>query len=65
VTVQRHNLGQEPGAFIRNALARRTLQTEGVAYLPLGVLDGEVIFRGGYPGRAALVRMLPLAEEVA
>jgi hypothetical protein len=64
VTVQRHNLGQEPGAFLSNALVRRTLQTEGVVCLPLGVLDGEVIFRGGYPAREELVRMLALAEEV-
>jgi hypothetical protein len=47
-----------------NALVRRTLQTEGVVCLPLGVLDGEVVFRGGYPAREELVRMLALAEEV-
>ncbi|MBR9988143.1 MAG: arsenite efflux transporter metallochaperone ArsD [Gemmatimonadetes bacterium] len=64
VTVQRHNLGQEPGAFMSNALVRRTLQAEGVGCLPLGVLDGEVIFRGRYPGRPDLMRMLALAEEV-
>jgi len=64
VTVERHNLGQEPGAFMSNALVRRTLQAEGVGCLPLGVLDGEVIFRGGYPARAELVRMLAMAEQV-
>jgi hypothetical protein len=47
-----------------NALVRRTLQAEGVGCLPLGVLDGEVIFRGGYPARAELVRMLAMAEQV-
>jgi hypothetical protein len=64
VVVQRHNLGQEPGAFMSNALVRRALQAEGVGCLPLGLLDGEVIFRGGYPARAELARMLALAEAV-
>jgi hypothetical protein len=65
VSVQRHNLGQDPGAFMSHALVRRTLQAEGVGCLPLGVLDGAVIFRGGYPGRADLVRMLALADGAA
>jgi hypothetical protein len=61
--VQRHNLGQEPGAFMNNALVRRTLQAEGVGCLPLGVIDGVIVFRGGYPARAELVRLLSLEAE--
>jgi hypothetical protein len=60
VTVRRYNLSQEPAAFMGNALVRRTLQAEGVACLPLGVLDGALLFRGSYPGRADLVRLLQL-----
>lgn len=63
VDVQRHNLGQEPGAFMSNALVRRTLQTEGVGSLPLGVMDGAIVFRGAYPDRRALVRLLSLDAE--
>jgi hypothetical protein len=62
VTVQRHNLGQEPGAFMNNALVRRTLQSEGVGCLPLGIVNGEIVFRGGYPTRTELERMLRLTE---
>lgn len=64
VEVQRHNLGQEPGAFMSNALVRRTLQTDGVGCLPLGVMGGEIVFRGAYPDRRELVRLLSLEVEV-
>jgi hypothetical protein len=62
VTVRRHNLGQEPGAFMSDAVVRRTLQSEGVGCLPLGIVDGNVVFRGGYPSRTELERMLALAK---
>jgi hypothetical protein len=65
VMVERHNLGQEPGAFMSNALVRRTLQEEGVACLPLGVVDGAIVFRGCYPTRADLMRLLAIEAEVA
>jgi len=64
VELQRHNLGQEPGAFMSNALVRRTLQADGVGCLPLGVIDGEVVFRGTYPARRELQRLLSLEAEV-
>lgn len=65
VVVRRHNLSQEPGAFMSDALVRRTLQTEGAGCLPLGVLNGVVVFRGAYPVREELVRVLALEEKVA
>jgi hypothetical protein len=54
VTVRRYNLSQEPTAFSGHPLVRRTLQTEGVACLPLGLVEGAVVFRGGYPDRDTL-----------
>jgi hypothetical protein len=63
VAVQRHNLGQEPGSFMSNALVRRTLQADGVGSLPLGVVDGAIVFRGGYPTRAELTRLLSIEAE--
>ena len=60
VTVRRFNLAQEPAAFSAAPLVRRTLQTEGVGCLPLGIVDGAVVFRGGYPERAALANLLAL-----
>jgi hypothetical protein len=58
VVVQRHNLGQEPAAFMSDATVRRTLQAEGVRCLPLGMVDGAIVFRGGYPTRPELMRLL-------
>ena len=60
VEVRRFNLSQEPGAFMSSALVRRTLQAEGVGCLPLGVVDGEIVFRGAYPEREALAQLLSL-----
>jgi hypothetical protein len=60
VSVRRYNLSQEPAAFMKDALVRRTLQSEGVDCLPLGLLDGTIVFRGAYPDRAGLVRLLQL-----
>ncbi|MEX1182113.1 MAG: arsenite efflux transporter metallochaperone ArsD [Gemmatimonadota bacterium] len=64
VEVQRHNLGQEPGAFMSDALVRRTLQSEGVGCLPLGVVESAIVFRGGYPARPELMRLLSVEAEV-
>jgi hypothetical protein len=64
VDAQRHNLGREPGAFMSNALVRRTLQTDGVGCLPLGVIDDAIVFRGAYPDRRELVRLLSLEAQV-
>jgi hypothetical protein len=62
VAVQRYNLSQQPGAFMSTAIVRRTLQVEGPGCLPLGMLNGQVVFRGQYPGREELERFLKLAE---
>jgi hypothetical protein len=64
VEVQRHNLGQEAAAFMNNALVRRTLQETGVECLPLGVVDGVIVFRGAYPTRTQLVRLLSINADV-
>ena len=60
VTVRRFNLAQEPEAFSAAPLVRRTLQIEGVGCLPLGIVEGTVAFRGGYPARTVLAELLTL-----
>lgn len=52
--VRRFNLAQEPAAFARNPLVRRTLQQEGTDCLPLVVVGGEIVSRGRYPARREL-----------
>lgn len=65
ITVRRYNLSQEPTAFSADPLVRRTLQTEGIDCLPLGVVDGAVVFRGRYPDRRALAALLALPAREA
>lgn len=50
--------------FTSSALVRRTIQTEGVDCLPPGLVDGAIVFRGGYPERSELVRRLSLEAVV-
>ena len=63
VAVQRYNLSQQPGAFVSTGIVRRTLQAEGVECLPLGLLDGRVVFRGHYPSRLELQHLMKLEES--
>lgn len=60
VTVTRHNLAQEPQAFVSNALVQQTLQREGDACLPLVLVNGEVAAQGAYPRRQELARLAGL-----
>jgi hypothetical protein len=60
VSVIRHNLAQEPQAFVANALVQQTLQREGDACLPLLVVNGKVAAQGGYPRRQELARLAGL-----
>lgn len=54
IEVVRHNLAQEPAAFAGNPTVKAALAAEGVACLPLLLLDGEVVSKGSYPSREAL-----------
>ncbi len=54
VLVERCNLAQDPGAFVRNAALKRALNSYGMKCLPLLVLDGKIIASGGYPTRKEL-----------
>jgi len=65
VTIERHNLSQDPGAFADHALVRAELEKAGVACLPVVILDGRVIATGRYPERAELYAAVGLAEPVA
>ena len=62
VAVQRYNLSQQPGAFVSTAIVRKTLQADGVECLPLGLLDGRVVFRGRYPSRQELQHLMELED---
>jgi hypothetical protein len=54
VKVCRFNPSQDQAAFAANALVTQTVETEGMDCLPLIVVDGVVVNRGGYPDLAQL-----------
>ncbi len=69
VKVDRYNLGQQPMAFVQNPTVKTLLDKEGVAVLPLILVDGHVHLKGRYltaTERGAFSRVvLPEGAEVA
>ena len=57
IEVERYNLAQQAKAFVDNATVKQTLVAEGEKCLPLVLLDGEMISRGGYPARDELAAL--------
>lgn len=49
VQVERHNLSQDPMAFVANEAVKSALSEEGNDCLPLILFDGKTVFKGSYP----------------
>jgi len=65
VTVERHNLGQEPQAFAANPAVVKEMEA-GMDRLPVIMVDGRIATTGMYPSRQQLAQKLglpPGAEE--
>lgn len=60
VDVRRHNLAQNPMAFVENEQVKAVLSEKGEAALPLMLIDGRVLASGHYPPRAQLADALGL-----
>ena len=60
VMVQRHNLSQNPGAFVENPLVHAALNEKGEAALPLVLVNGKVAVTGRHPSREELAGWLNL-----
>jgi hypothetical protein len=57
VLVQRHNLSQNPAAFVDNKLVSATLAAQGEAALPILLVNGKVAVTGRYPERGELATL--------
>lgn len=57
VTVTRHNLAQEPQAFVEQPLVKELLQRDGETCLPIVMLNGTIVSQGAYPRREELARL--------
>lgn len=60
VIVQRHNLSQDPAAFVENDAVKTALTEQGEAALPVLLLNGKVAITGRYPERAELALLCKL-----
>jgi len=64
VRVLRHNLANDPQAFVDNGTVRAFLDVVGSAGLPLVLVDGVTVATGSYPDRAYLEQLaLPHPDE--
>lgn len=61
IAVERHNLSQQPQAFVTSELVRATMADKGVEALPLTIVDGQVAYMGVYPTRAELAERFGLS----
>jgi hypothetical protein len=60
VIVQRHNLSQNPAAFVENDAVKTALTEQGEAALPVLLLNGKVAATGRYPERGELAEWFSL-----
>lgn len=65
VDVVRHNLAQDPQPFVTNAVVRELLSLEGERCLPVVLVDGDVLERGGYPRRETLAQACGLVASAS
>ena len=63
VKVERHNLSDNPQAFIDNREVNKLLNEKGVDVLPITIVDGEVVKTGEYPTDEEFVRLLEIPKE--
>jgi hypothetical protein len=63
VQVIRHNLAQEPEAFVERANVHERLLRDGDACLPLVLVNDDVVWEGAYPRREALARAAGLSAS--
>jgi len=60
VIVQRHNLSQNPAAFVENEAVKTALSEKGEAALPVMLLNGKIAVTGRYPERVELASLFKL-----
>lgn len=63
IIVERFNLAQQPGAFAENLSIRQALAENGNDGLPLIMVDGAIVHRGGYPTRDQLAGWVGVITE--
>jgi hypothetical protein len=65
VHVERFNLAQEPDAFAKNRVVKKTLAQAGADCLPLILVDSRVVSQGTYPSREELATFTGITAKQA
>jgi arsenite-transporting ATPase len=65
VDIDRHNLANDPDAFVRNPVVMNFLTATGSEGLPLVLVDGVTVLTGRYPTTEMLSRYAGLAPTAA
>lgn len=61
VIVERYNLSQQPGEFVKSTLVKTTLEKDGNDCLPMIVVGDAVVSKGSYPTRPELAKLIGLS----
>jgi hypothetical protein len=63
IKIERHNLSNNPQAFVDNTVINEILNTDGVEVLPVTIVDGVVVKTKTYPTNDEFVKFLELPEK--
>lgn len=63
VFVERHNLSNNPQAFVSNKVINELLNSQGVDVLPVIIVDGKVVKTKGYPTNEEFCSLLEIPES--
>ncbi|MCI5943169.1 MAG: arsenite efflux transporter metallochaperone ArsD [Eubacterium sp.] len=61
--IRRHNLSDEPQIYVENKAVNEVLLNEGVDALPITLVDGKVMKKGGYPSNDELMEWTGTSTE--
>lgn len=63
IKVERHNLSDNPQAFVDNSEINKLLMDEGIDVLPVTVVEGQVVKKKEYPTNEEFVELLEIPKE--
>lgn len=63
VKVERHNLSDNPQAYIDNLEVNKLLNEKGIDVLPIIIVDSEVVKTGEYPTDDEFVSLLEIPKD--
>lgn len=63
IQVERYNLSDNPQSFIDNKKVNEIIKKDGVDFLPVTFVDGEIVKTKEYPSNEEIVKWLDVPEK--